>query len=250
MVSAPALTTAQPLHIGYGRNVVARDLRFSVQPGEVFAILGSNGVGKSTLVKTIGGLIQPIAGELQFLGSDLAGVSPRQRVALGVSTVLEGRRIFRELTVRQNLQLSVPRGTRVAQAHERMDRLVEQDEFEALGARMGQRAGNLSGGQQQLLAMAMGFMAQPRLLVLDEPTMGLSPSWQSSIAAAIEAVLRDGAAVLLCEQSVRFAKRVATRVSVLRGGILHAATTADLEAGLDLFVGSRHKGAVDDLGTS
>lgn len=225
---------------------MARDLRFTVHAGEVFAILGSNGVGKSTLVKTISGLIDPIAGELQFLGSALGGVTPRQRVTRGLSTVLEGRRIFRELTVRQNLELSVPSGAGAAQAHDRLDHLVKRDEFEALGARISQRAGNLSGGQQQLLAMAMGFMARPRLLVLDEPTMGLSPSWQASIAAAIDAVLRDGAAVLLCEQSVRFAKRVATRVSVLRGGALHDATREDLEAGLDLFVGSQHKGAVDD----
>lgn len=245
MADAPALA-ATGLQVGYGRTVVARALTFTVHPGEVFAVLGSNGVGKSTLVKTIGGLIPPLSGDLRILSSDPAGLSPRNRVELGLSTVLEGRRIFRELTVRQNLELSVPRRSGTG-SRGRMERLVAQDEFEALGDRMGQRAGNLSGGQQQLLAMAMGLMPQPRILVLDEPTMGLSPSWQAAIGAAIEAVLEDGTAVLLCEQSVRFAKRVASRVAVLRGGRLHTATRDDLEAGLDLFVGSRSKGDGDDL---
>src|SRR5579871_3705430 len=169
--AAEPLLEAAGVSAGYGKIRVLRDVDLTVGPGEVVALLGPNGAGKTTLLRAVSGLL-PVSGRVQFAGRDLANANPREAVKAGLSHVIEGHRVFTQLTVTENLQLSaydLPRGERAARVEEVLDLFPEIAEKRA------ERAVSLSGGQQQMLAVAQGLIRRPRLLMLDEPSAGLSP---------------------------------------------------------------------------
>jgi branched-chain amino acid transport system ATP-binding protein len=207
------------LSTGYGVNDVVHGIDLEVRAGEIVALVGANGAGKSTLVKTISGVLPARSGEILFEGERIERRTPRERVLAGIVQVPEGRQVFPGLTCAENLRL----GAYVHRAHlgeGRMEQLVAQvcERFPALLERMHQPAGNLSGGQQQMLAVARGLMAQPRLLLLDEPSLGLSPILVVEIFRMIEQLRAQGIAILLSEQNARMTLAIADRAYVIETG--------------------------------
>lgn len=205
------------LHSGYGKLLVLKGVSLRVAEGEVVCLLGANGAGKSTLLKTISGLIKPKAGEILFQGLRVNGMSPDKIAKLGISHVPEGRQIFTGLTVRQNLLL----GTygRNMKKNE-IDELFEYSFqlFPVLKQRINQKAGTLSGGEQQMLAIARGLMSKPKLLLLDEPSLGLAPTVVEAIAEVIISLKERGIPILMVEQNVGMSLAVAQRAYVIRTG--------------------------------
>lgn len=205
------------LHSGYGKLLVLKGVSLRVAEGEVVCLLGANGAGKSTLLKTISGLIKPKAGEILFQGLRVNGMSPDRIAKLGISHVPEGRQIFTGLTVRQNLLL----GTygRNMKKNE-IDELFEYSFqlFPVLKQRINQKAGTLSGGEQQMLAIARGLMSKPKLLLLDEPSLGLAPTVVEAIAEVIISLKERGIPILMVEQNVGMSLAVAQRAYVIRTG--------------------------------
>jgi branched-chain amino acid transport system ATP-binding protein len=203
------------LRAGYGVTEVLRGLDLSVQAGEIVAVLGSNGVGKTTLNRVLSGLIQPQAGRIEFDGRPITSASPAQIVEHGLIHVPEGRKVFTNLNVRENLELgSFRRGRAGREA--RIDLVFEI--FPRLRERSRQWAGTLSGGEQQMLAIGRGLMAEPRLLILDEPSLGLSPLLVEEMFALIARIAADGLAILLVEQNVVQSLTLAQRAYVLENG--------------------------------
>jgi branched-chain amino acid transport system ATP-binding protein len=207
------------LEAGYGSVTILRGIDMRVGPSEIVAVLGSNGVGKSTLNNVISGVIKPRGGRIRFEGQDITGASPRDIVALGLSQVPEGRRVFPNLTVRENLELGAFRraGANMRQNFERMCTI-----FPRLRERLGQLAGTLSGGEQQMLAIGRGLMSEPKLIILDEPSLGLSPLLVEEMFALVRRINAEGLAVLLVEQNVVQSLEVASRTYVLEGGPFRA----------------------------
>lgn len=205
------------LRSGYGKLLVLKGVSLRVAEGEVVCLLGANGAGKSTLLKTISGLIKPKAGEILFQGLRVNGMSPDRIAKLGISHVPEGRQIFTGLTVRQNLLL----GTygRNMKKNE-IDELLEYSFqlFPVLKQRINQKAGTLSGGEQQMLAIARGLMSKPKLLLLDEPSLGLAPTVVEAIAEVIISLKERGIPILMVEQNVGMSLAVAQRAYVIRTG--------------------------------
>jgi len=179
---------------GYGEVRVLHGVDLDVGQGEIVAVLGSNGAGKSTLNNNISGLYRPFAGAIEFEGEPIAGTAPARIVERGVIQVPEGRRVFPNMTVRENLQLGGYRRGR-ARRGENLERVTAV--FPLLAERLGQLAGTLSGGEQQMLAIGRGLMAEPRLLILDEPSLGLSPILVEEMFALIGRLHEEGLAVLL-----------------------------------------------------
>ncbi|MCU1693828.1 MAG: transporter ATP-binding protein [Frankiales bacterium] len=194
------------------------DLR--VEQGEVVALLGANGAGKSTLLRTVSGLLRPASGEVRLDGRSLARTPPHRVVGLGVAHVPEGRRVFGSLTVHENLLLGAHRRA-APDGLERVHRLLPR-----LRERADQRAGTLSGGEQQLLALGRALMSGPRLLLLDEPSTGLAPRVVEELHEAVREVVRDGTTVLLVEQDVGAALALADRGYVLESGEVVVSGTA------------------------
>jgi branched-chain amino acid transport system ATP-binding protein len=210
-----ALLAIRELRAGYGDTDVLRGIDLEVAAGEIVAVLGSNGVGKSTLNRTISGILRASAGAIRFADAAIERERPAAIVARGLIHVPEGRRIFPNLSVRENLDLgSYRRGAeRRAANRERVFAI-----FPRLSERRTQRAGTLSGGEQQMLAIGRGLMAEPRLLILDEPSLGLSPILVEELFALIARIHADGVAVLLVEQNVVQSLEIASRAYILAEG--------------------------------
>jgi branched-chain amino acid transport system ATP-binding protein len=213
------ILTLTGVHAGYGDIVAARDVSFALDPGEVFALLGRNGAGKSTVLKAISGLCRVHSGEVTFLGDSIATIPTYGRVAAGLGFVQEGKRVFRQRTVEENLALGAHTlNVKRSAMNDLLDKAYSR--FPILGDRRNTMAGSLSGGQQQMLAIAVALVPDPKLLMLDEPSAGLAPSIVGDVLEVVAGLRDSGLTVLLVEQSVEFALAVADRVAVLDLGRL------------------------------
>ncbi|HET7670003.1 MAG TPA: ABC transporter ATP-binding protein [Burkholderiales bacterium] len=203
------------LHAGYEALRILRGIDMRIEAGEVVAVLGANGVGKTTLNNALTGLLRPTQGSILWLGEEIAGAPPERIVASGLVQVPEGRRIFPNLTVRENLELGSYRRGRARRA-QNLERVLAR--FPRLRERLVQLAGTLSGGEQQMLATGRGLMAEPKLLILDEPSLGLSPLMVDEMFNMILTISREGVTVLLVEQNVVQSLDIAHRAYVLENG--------------------------------
>ena len=205
---------------GYGGVQVLRGLSLDLAAGEVLGLLGRNGAGKTTALKTIMGLVKASAGSIELDGADLRELPAHQVPKRGVAYVPQGRRLFGEMSVAENLRIGcMVRDT----GQDALDRILEL--FPILTERMGQRAGNLSGGEQQMLAVARALCLEPKVLLMDEPTEGLMPSMIDTILKTVSLLKSRGVAVLLVEQKVEAALKVADRIAFLEHGSIQATTT-------------------------
>ncbi len=224
--AAESLLQTSGLSAGYGKIRVLHGVDLTVGAGEVVALLGPNGAGKTTLLRALSGLL-PWSGNVRFDGRDLTGASPRDVVKAGLAHVIEGHRVFTQLTVLDNLLLAgydLPRGDRAA----RIDEVLEL--FPEVAAKRHERAASLSGGQQQILAVAQGLIQRPKLLMLDEPSAGLSPLLVDRVLVVVRRLREAGTAVLLVEQLIEKALSLATRVYALaRGSIVLEAGTGEAD---------------------
>jgi branched-chain amino acid transport system ATP-binding protein len=218
------------VHTYYGKSHILHGVSIEVQPGEVVGLLGRNGVGKSTTLKTIIGLVRPSEGAITFEGRAIAGAAPYTLARQGIAWVPEDRRIFRLLTVQENLRVGLDRsGVTEARKKTLLDRTFES--FPRLRERRDQAGGTLSGGEQQMLAIARAMMLEPRIILLDEPTEGLMPRMVSEIREIVGALHREGVAILLVEQNVPLTLEAASRVYIMEKGVVrHHAPSADLRA--------------------
>jgi branched-chain amino acid transport system ATP-binding protein len=221
---AEPLLSVRELRSGYGKIVVLHGVDLTIAPGVVVALLGPNGAGKTTLLRTVSGLLPWSTGEVKFAGSDLRGVGARETVRRGLGHVLEGHRVFTQLSVSDNLSLAgydLPRSERRIRVEEALSFFPE------IAAKRNDRAGGLSGGQQQMLAVAQGLVRRPLLLMLDEPSAGLSPVLVDRVLAVARQLRESGTAILLVEQLIEKALALADHVYALARGriVLQAATT-------------------------
>jgi branched-chain amino acid transport system ATP-binding protein len=212
------------LRAGYGAIEVLRGVDIAVAEGEIVALLGSNGAGKSTLNNNVCGLYRPFGGTVRFEDADITGARSTRIVEVGLVQVPEGRRIFPNLSVRDNLELGSYRRGRSAR-RKNLARVVET--FPRLKERWTQHAGTLSGGEQQMLAIGRGLMSEPKLLILDEPSLGLSPLLVEEMFALIGRLNTEGLAILLVEQNVMQSLAIAHRAYVLEGGRVALSGLAD-----------------------
>jgi branched-chain amino acid transport system ATP-binding protein len=226
------MLTVQGLDAHYGLAHILAGIELTVQRGEVVVLLGRNGAGKSTTLKSIIGLVRPSAGQITFEGQGIAGRSPSTIARLGLGYVPEERRIFTELTVRENLEVGRQK-PRQGVPHWTPEKLYAL--FPNLAEMKDRPGGRMSGGEQQMLTIARTLMGNPRLILLDEPSEGLSPLIVEQMADAIAALKRDGMTVLLSEQSLHFAARVADRAYIIeKGRIRHEAGMTALLADADV----------------
>jgi branched-chain amino acid transport system ATP-binding protein len=224
------MLSLREVHAHYGKSHVLHGVTIDVGPGEVVGLLGRNGVGKSTTLKTIMGLVRASGGSLTFEGRDLIGVATHRLPALGIGYVPEDRRVFRLLTVVENLRTGLDRA---GMTPERRQALLEKvyDYFPVLRERRHQAGGTLSGGEQQMLAIARAMVLEPKIILLDEPTEGLMPRMVGQIRQIIEILHKEGVAILLVEQNVPLTLAVSDRVYIMeKGAVRHQATAAALRA--------------------
>jgi branched-chain amino acid transport system ATP-binding protein len=208
-----ALLEVRSLRSGYGDFEALHGIDLSLEAGEILAIIGANGAGKSTLLRTLAGLCEPTAGSMQFGGADLRDVQPHRRPSLGIALVPEGRRLFANLTVQENLQVGQAAGR---SGHWGLESVY--DLFPLVAERRHRTARNLSGGEQQAVAIGRALMTNPRLLLLDEVSLGLAPRIVADLYAAIPAILATDCTILLVEQDIRQALGVADAVHCLLEG--------------------------------
>ena len=201
---------------GYGQIMAIKGISLEVDEGDIVALIGSNGAGKTTTLNTISGLIRPRSGTITFDGVDIARVPPHKIVDAGISQVPEGRGIFGRLSVLENLEMGAYRRGGNVDLEEDLDKVYTL--FPRLKERLKQAGGSLSGGEQQMLAIGRGLMARPRLMLLDEPSMGLSPILTEVIFQTIVDINRQGTTLLLVEQNAQLALAIANRASVLESG--------------------------------
>jgi branched-chain amino acid transport system ATP-binding protein len=211
---------------GYSGLAVVHDIDLEVRAGEIIAMIGANGAGKSTIAKAVSGLLPVLRGEIELNGRSVAGAPVAERMQLGLVHVPEGRQIFARLTVQQNLELGsyAIKG----QSRKQLSALIEEAlaYFPILRHRVNDLAGNLSGGQQQMLAIARGMMSRPKLLILDEPSLGLSPSMVQEVFKLVAGLRAKGVAILLAEQNARMSLAIADRGYVIENGRVVLADTA------------------------
>ena len=212
------------LNVFYGDMQVLWDVSFSVDEGEIIAIVGSNGAGKTTIVKTISGLIKPKSGSVEFNGVELAGTPCTNYLANGVVHVPEGRQLFTGMTILENLEIGAFSKEAKAKKNEMLERVYTW--FPILKERKKQLAGTLSGGEQQMIAIARGLMGWPRLLMMDEPSLGLAPNIVDNILAVAKEVSKEGIGVILVEQDVKKALKVSNKGYVLENGNIMIKGTA------------------------
>ncbi|BDR59909.1 ABC transporter ATP-binding protein [Lactobacillus xylocopicola] len=211
-----AMLEVQNLSVSYGVIQAVKDVSFDINEGEIVTLIGANGAGKSTIVKTISGLLKPQNGQITYQGQDIVHRKAPQVVQAGISQVAEGRHIFAEMTVKENLQL----GAFLQKDHDQTDKTYKEifERFPILQKRQNQDAATLSGGEQQMLAIGRALMAKPKLLLLDEPSMGLSPLFIKEIFTIIKELNERGTTILLIEQNAKQALAIADRGYVLATG--------------------------------
>ena len=213
-----ALLEATAVSAGYGPAAVLHDISITVAEGSITAVIGSNGAGKTTLMRVLAGLLAPGAGQLGFAGADITRLSTSERVARGLVLVPEGRLVFPDLTVEETLRIGAYARHARAGAADRAATMYQL--FPRLAERRATRAGYLSGGEQQMLALARGLMAVPRLLLLDEPSLGLAPALAERVFAAIRTIRERGTTILLVEQDVQSTLALADQAYVLENGAI------------------------------
>ena len=211
------------LRAGYGAAPAVWDVSLDVGEGDLVVVVGPNGAGKTTLINALAGMHPMESGRLVFSGKDISSLPAHRFCDQGIALVPEGRRLFTGMTVRENLEIGGYRGAAREQRDASLQRVIER--FPVLGERLGLPAGTLSGGQQQMLAIGRALMAKPRLLLLDEPSLGLAPTIVMEMFRIIQEVNRDGVAVLLVEQNVAMALKLARRAYVLEEGRIVAEGT-------------------------
>jgi branched-chain amino acid transport system ATP-binding protein len=222
-------TEATPLIVSglsasYGVVPALRNVSLSVRSGQIVTLIGANGAGKSTLIKTICGLVRPTSGSVHLFGEDVTGLSPDRLVTKGLSVVPEGRRLFGEMTMLENLELGAYARTDKAAVKRDLEKVL--DLFPELRERLSTQAGTFSGGQQQMIAVARALMSAPRMLLLDEPTIGLAPAIVDRIAELIVRIADTGVNILLVEQNAETALSVAAYAYILEGGAIIAEDAA------------------------
>jgi branched-chain amino acid transport system ATP-binding protein len=233
MTSTPTtlepLVVVEDLHTFYGKSHILHGVALSVGRGEVVGLLGRNGVGKSTTLKTIMGLVTPSQGSVLFEGKPVTGMPAHKIARLGIAYVPEDRRIFKLLTVMENLRTGLDRsGITEARKQELLGKVFEY--FPVLAERRSQAGGTLSGGEQQMLAIARAMMLEPKIILLDEPTEGLMPRMVSQIKEIVAVLHREGVAILLVEQNVPLTLEASQRVYIMEKGVVrHHAVASELE---------------------
>ncbi|MFN7090578.1 MAG: ABC transporter ATP-binding protein [Allorhizobium sp.] len=213
------------IHAGYGPTTILHDISLTVEAGEVVTIVGANGAGKTTTLRTIAGLIRPTGGKISFEGEDVTRLSSHEMVDRGITLIPEGRQLFPDMTVRENLLMGAYR--KAARQHK--DATLEEvlSLFPRVRERLSQIAGSLSGGEQQMVAIARGMMARPKLLMFDEPSLGLAPIIVAQVFEVIETIVKTGATVLIVEQNVFHTLKAADRGYVLENGEIVLSDTAE-----------------------
>jgi len=223
-----ALLAADNLELAYGQSSVCRGISIAINDGEIVALIGANGAGKSTTLRAIAGLMTPRAGAIMFRGQDITRLPSHERALLGIALVPEGRHVFPFLTVRENLELG---GFKNRRDGAKVRRMIDNifDMFPRLRERSSQNAGTLSGGEQQMLVLGRAMMSEPKLLCLDEPSLGLAPIVVRDIFRTIRTINEIGTSVLLVEQNARYAFETASRGYVLQtGSIMVSGSCAEL----------------------
>ncbi|MFJ8823374.1 ABC transporter ATP-binding protein [Streptomyces sp. NPDC102467] len=222
-----ALLEVEDLKVAYGKIEAVKGISFTVEEGQVVTLIGTNGAGKTTTLRTLSGLLKPLSGNITFNGQPLTGVPAHKIVAMGLAHSPEGRRIFPRLSILENLQLGAFLRKDTAGIEKDLQRAYEL--FPILGERRKQAAGTLSGGEQQMLAMGRALMSQPKLLMLDEPSMGLSPIMMQKIMSTIIELKNQGTTILLVEQNAQAALSLADQGHVMEvGSIALSGTGQDL----------------------
>lgn len=223
------LLSTEKLELAYGQVSVCRDISLSIEAGEIVALIGANGAGKSTTLRAIAGVLSPRRGSIVFCGRNITSMASHERTNLGIALVPEGRHVFPFLTVRENLELG---GFKSRKDNTKIRRMIGEifDMFPRLSERSGQNAGTLSGGEQQMLVLGRAMMSEPQLLCLDEPSLGLAPIVVQDIFRTIRAINAAGTSVLLVEQNARYALETASRGYVLQtGSVIASGTCSDLK---------------------
>ena len=207
---------ASDLNVSHGHLMALRGVEFHVEVGELLVVIGSNGAGKSTLLNTLSGLLSPQSGSIQFEGREIVGVPPEEICGLGIIQVPEGRKLFAKMTVFENLEMGAYLNKARRQFRRQLDRVFEK--FPRLKERRNQVAGTMSGGEQQMLAIARAMVALPKILMLDEPSLGLSPLMAEEIYEVIRDLNREGMTIFLVSQEIYVALSMADRGYVLENG--------------------------------
>lgn len=220
-----ALLQVENLEVGYGEARALNGISFAIESGSLFAIVGSNGSGKTSLVRSIGGMLRPKAGRIVFSGIDTTFLDSSATCELGIGQVAEGRQIFPSLTVEENLLLGAALKRASAKRKKNFARVYEM--FPKLDERRGQKAGTLSGGEQQMLAIGRCLMSEPRLVMFDEPSLGLSPVMVEFVFDAIVTLKKAGLSILLIEQNVAESLEIADFAAMLENGSIAFSGTAD-----------------------